>query len=583
MLQTPTNDKKRKSRPINAYFVETPSPSKKTKTGSSMLLGLKTLKGGPNTEPFYSLHVGDILGRRKKVEDSSHKNLGITKDNGGVVISKECFQVVQVSDHSLELQPKTRGLKPISYERNQKSYIITPDSNVILQKDDILKFESHGRKVKVKNENMKCTFEYHYQVVPSSNNNDELQEECDTSSQLNTPRKSSTKKTNQKISSPAVDECSDLFTPFRPKLSMGHQIPKFKPPNKPPTTKAQSEDRSITKRTQIHDDSDEEEDEDEEDASFVPMMHATLANAYGKALQTSTPHVGATFLHTLLISGQLPTPQLLQEIVHLLTFGPSAMGVAFYDGCRLQLAFRYIRELLRQHPTVMVPRLVKASMEVSGADCDYLRCVMDQLSILPYVQDNVDKDQQQHQDLENSFQLHSFSLQFLLLLVQEVQNLPGESTTTLMKDLLGNKDPQNTVRTIAHVMSHVWVEHGNRMLWTGDDALFSNEVSDSLHQVTSYLSKIVGCLFSFWEDISEDSLLDILWNIMDDRLCKWEIESTGSKKYKKQYRIQLLLTWICSLELDACNNSDSSFATLPRKIAKRAKVDKPYRTLSAPN
>ena len=62
MLQTPIDDKKRKSRPINAYFVETPSPSKKTKTGSSMLLGLKTLKGGPNTEPFYSLHVGDILG-----------------------------------------------------------------------------------------------------------------------------------------------------------------------------------------------------------------------------------------------------------------------------------------------------------------------------------------------------------------------------------------------------------------------------------------------------------------------------------------------------------------------------------------
>ena len=118
------------------------------------------------------------------------------------------------------------------------------------------------------------------------------------------------------------------------------------------------------------------------------------------------------------------------------------------------------------------------------------------------------------------------------------------------------------------------------MIWTGDAELFDSNISNSLQDITSYLSKIFGCLLNSLEGITDGTIIDILWNVMDNRLRTWEDESTKNKNYKKQYRLQLLLFWICSLESHACN-AETPFSKLPNKLAKRAKVYKDYTKLSA--
>jgi hypothetical protein len=104
-------------------------------------------------------------------------------------------------------------------------------------------------------------------------------------------------------------------------------------------------------------------------SSLFRDMNLATGQLYWKQLNSSNPHLGATFLHmTLQLPQQLPSFKLCQDMLQLLTWGPhttehlhGTIPQFFWDGPRLHHAMALLEKLLQQYPGVMVPRLSEAA------------------------------------------------------------------------------------------------------------------------------------------------------------------------------------------------------------------------------
>lgn len=124
-------------------------------------------------------------------------------------------------------------------------------------------------------------------------------------------------------------------------------------------------------------------------------LHVSLAQLYWKTLNSSMPDVGGLFLSGVMVdaSRRLPSLRTCSELVTLLTWGPHTNSMAamttltpttqsggtsgpprsahsrskskgngfFWDGPRMSFASDYWKRLLRDSPTIMLPRLVEAT------------------------------------------------------------------------------------------------------------------------------------------------------------------------------------------------------------------------------
>jgi hypothetical protein len=513
------------------------SPSNKKAKKVSTPLGL--MKAG-NTEAT-SLKVGNIIGRSGKGKKmNEHVDLGITAaDRGADCISRKFFEVTQVSSGSITL----KALKPnhastivsLSKKKDPTEFKrIAGERNIVLKEGDILR---------LRKKNQQCDFSYEFQVVPTVVTADSIDIPRRTlppttkATPVSAPEsKLSAKKSAKRVpDDPNIIPGTDLKL-FRPSFSMGHQVENFKIPLPFSTETSSVPAKRFASKNSTTPDVVEKDDSDDENET-TPVVHTTLLNAYWKALNTSTPHIGASFLQTLLTTDQIPSLPLLQDLVKLLTFGPACADHAFYDGYRLQLALNYVEAVVEKDPATVIPHLAQAAANVTEDGSYYLRLVMDQLPVLAYCHGSSPSKQ----DLDDSLQLHLVSLKLLELLI--TNDAPGIYDTS-------------SLGCIAQAMAYVWMTHGHYLFEKE-----SLELADSVEQ----LMRQIVCILGHLEDFSEVSAVDALWNAMDSQL--------GPRSVKQNKR--LLLHWVCSLE-----GASSSWKNLSQKLAKRSKIERDYKKVS---
>jgi hypothetical protein len=537
-MSLPETVNKRKLQDYESAALPSSSPSKKCKQGSDplVLISVGTTSSSNNTQEAFHLQVGNTLGRnpvKKSKMAASHVDMNITD----IHIPRKFLQVSKTTTDQLELtvfHDKEGKNKEQAEQKYHKLSRLASDIVTILRKKEELSVNGtkpivlqEGDTLKIAQDIKECQFCYQFQLAPKT---------------------------------------------YRPAGSMGHAVTNFEPP---PPPAAKSDNASPTKspaRKQASqdldsdDDADDDEEEDYQKRDLV--MHATYANTYWKALNTSTPHVGTTFLHTLLHQKKLPTPQLLQDLVQLLTFGPTFQkDHPFYDGNRLQLALRYIQVLLLKHPHKMAPRLCQAASQVAEGG-DYSRLVMDQLHILAYAnhsnEDSTTTQSQKDVLLDHSLQLHSFSLELLLLLLKH-DTATATTTTTTTTGTTIQKDSKQVTRYVAQTMAHVWVEQGHLILEAADNA----SLADALEHVTRKLTQVLGLVA---KHDRKTELVDLLWNAMHGQFR--QTQNAEAKQKKKQ----LLLLWVCNLEDLAANHVN--WRSVVQSLAKRASLGKEYIKLS---
>mmetsp|Transcript_2476 Transcript_2476/g.4481 ORF Transcript_2476/g.4481 Transcript_2476/m.4481 type:complete len:232 (+) Transcript_2476:970-1665(+) len=85
-----------------------------------------------------------------------------------------------------------------------------------------------------------------------------------------------------------------------------------------------------------------------EKAQKLPkMLHSSLLNSLGRALNSTEPHVGADLLtHMFVVHNKVPTDSLKEGLLDLLKHGPKCEGTAFYDPNRMELATRCTQKLI---------------------------------------------------------------------------------------------------------------------------------------------------------------------------------------------------------------------------------------------
>jgi hypothetical protein len=533
-MSLPETVKKRKLQDYESAALPSSSPSKKCKQGSGplVLISVGTTSSGNDTQEAFHLQVGNTLGRnpvKKSKMAASHVDMNITD----VHIPRKFLQVSKTTTDQLELtvfHDKEGKDKEQAEQKYYKLSKLVSDIVTILRKKEELSVNGskpivlqEGDVLKINKDDKECQFCYQFQLAPKT---------------------------------------------YRPAGSMGRAVANFEPPP-PPAAKADhtSPTKSPARNQAPQDlDSDDDADDDEEEdyQKRDPVMHATYANTYWKALNTSTPHVGTTFLHTLLHQKKLPTPHLLQDLVQLLTFGPTFQkDHPFYDGNRLQLALRYIQVLLLKHPLKMAPRLCQAASQVAEGG-DYWRLVMDQLHILAYAnhskEDTNITQSQKDVLLDQSLQLHSFSLELLLLLLKH-----DTATTTTTTGTIIQEDSKQVTRYVAQTMAHVWVEQGHHLLEAADNA----SLADALEHVTRQLTQVLGLVA---KHDRKTELVDLLWNAMHGQFR--QTQNAVAKQKKKQ----LLLLWVCNLEDLAAVHVN--WRSVVQSLAKQARLEKEYTKLS---
>lgn len=526
------------------------SPSKKSRREGKGVLGF--IRVDVSTLEEYPVKVGNVLGRTPKIKvpyAARHVPMNIKSK----YLPKKFFEIMSVSTDKIEMmiasyneegeteQDRKKCMRMaksfVTVLRNEKKLPLDFAQKIGLQAGDILKLHSTHDK--------DCTFSYQFQVAPMT-------------AVLPSIKKQSTTK---KLLSPGT---------YTPTMPMGLAVPNFKPPSLPPAKvvnkkKNKSPMKSNSRMHQVVDSDDDDEDDDEENRRRQDsMMHATLASTFWKALNTSTPHMSSTFLITLLKQNKLPTPDLLKQLVVLLTFGPTFQhDHPFYDGNRLQLALQYIEDLVKHDD--MMPRLCLAAAQVADGG-EYWRLVMDQLHVMPYVE-NRPKEPQVSKDTMNtlvdqSFQLHSFALQMLLLLLKHDK---GDTIQNIRQNC------KHVTRHIAQTMAYVWVERGH--------FLFLKEGAAAMEQVTRQLTQVLGLVVANNPSsiISETEVVDLLWNAMHGQFR--QTQNADAKKLRKQ----LLLMWVCNLEDLAVEKAHNSvdWKKVVQSLSKRAKLGKEYTKLSS--
>jgi hypothetical protein len=351
----------------------------------------------------------------------------------------------------------------------------------------------------------------------------------------------------------------DGMEPFRPTRTWGVDSPNCQPfhlsTSKEESKTTTTKPAAAAKKPKKDDPLCDSDDDDEEDDGRPHDMHVSLANAYWKALNSNMPHIGAGLLQTLLASNKLPPAQLCGDLVTLLTFGPQSSGHAFYDGNRLQLAMKYIQDLVDKHPTKMYERLALA------AGSSYWKTVLDQLRTLPY-----EDKQSSESSVDESLQLHCFSLRLFELLLQGSLTTDSSSAALPLVCDLQDYDGTAACKVAAQAMASVWVQHGHH-LWEEEGS--STTLAPAVQQLTDRLGRIMSLLLHKFVDDDND-MMNILWNAMDSQIHASEQEQNKQKK-NAIWRQQLKLYWICSLEMD-----DEDWQ--PR-LAKQVGVQKKYKQL----
>jgi len=242
----------------------------------------------------------------------------------------------------------------------------------------------------------------------------------------------------------------------------------------------------------------------------------------------------------------------LEELVQLMTFGPTYDDLCFFEGNRLQLAYSYVKELLEEHPQDMGPRFLNAIARVEGGD--YWRLLLDQLTVLPYASsDKKGAKESLELRLQQSTEMHAISLKFFLLLLQHSDL--GQQV---------QRDTKPVTRHVARVMAHVWVSRG---YWLLNGQVLSN----AMDQLTRLLTKVLGQVTNF-DLLQEQDLVDMLWSAMDEGFRTCEEEEALTKKRK------VLLVWICNLE--DLHPLHKKWTTVTDGLVKRARLRKEYNAIS---
>mmetsp|Transcript_26528 Transcript_26528/g.64654 ORF Transcript_26528/g.64654 Transcript_26528/m.64654 type:complete len:607 (+) Transcript_26528:103-1923(+) len=573
-------------------------------------LGLKLLGSNKHADDtIVRLYVGNILGRRPSkpppaniVTPVRHVDIGIVDCH----IPRKLLQVSRVTADSLELEvffDQTERHEEKAAKAHRKCAKLAADickitrlgetiqvarnATIVLQQHDIFVV---AKKLK------ECDFSYQFQVLPvaqetaSISPNQSVEEEEEEEEDM-------VDEIEKKAASAAalqaeLDKMEKKlgFRPYRPTRPMGSTVPNastpaksLAPKNFAAGTKSQEEERDKANNHQDSDDDDDSEDEEEErDPQKEATMHATLANTYYKALNTSTPHFGSSLLEMIGRKNEFPTPQLLEDLVKLLTFGPTYHeDYAFFEGNRLQLALEYVQDLLQTYPQEMGPRFLQAASKVAG-DGDYWRLLLDQLSILPYEQSimmttptntntkNETLEMANQKRTLQSMELQAVSLQFLLILLQQSEDMMHQV----------QRDTKEVTRHVAQTMAQVWVSRGHYLLITNKDKDNKNGkndqqlllVNNAMEQVTRQLTKVLGSVTNF-DTLKEQDLVDMLWSAMDDGF-----RQTNNSK---QNRRQILLTWIFQLQADLTTiQNNEKWATVTDGLVKRARLRKEYNAIS---
>ncbi|KAL3926203.1 MAG: hypothetical protein SGBAC_013566 [Bacillariaceae sp.] len=602
-----------------------------------------------NNDAVIRLYVGNILGRRpskpppvNSVTPVRHVDIGLVDCH----IPRKLLQVSRADVNSLELDvfldPTIQNKEEAAKAHRKCARLAASICKVVRRGRVIEQTEEEGaadntivlqhHDIFVVAKTCKgCEFEYQFQVLPvaqettsispthstmaSSPSSSLAEEEVEVvvveaeqqQQQQQRQESSSRNEPEQASSSSSAKVESELdtlekklgFRPHRPTRPMGSArsnavaATSAKKRRKSPKPLKQNDAKDSNDAS---DDSDESEDEVEVNrkVSKQATMHATLANTYYKALGTSTPHFGSSLLHQLLASkGDLPTPNLLEDLVKLLTFGPTYHeDYAFMEGNRLQLALDYVQKLLQQHPQEMGPRFLQAASKVAG-DVDYWRLSLDQLLILPYPQtastnnDNntstsnhtTNPEIAKQKQLLQSLELHAVSLKFLLILLQQQQQQDQHDTKTV-------------TRHVAQIMAQVWVTRGHYYVlsWRHKDPALLLVVN-AVEQVTRQLTQVLGCVTHFGKTaaaaaLKEQEVVDMLWSAMDERFRQANVDNDddnddgddtkncSNAKDKKK----ILLTWI--LQLEDLIPTHSKWGTVTDGLVKRARLRKEYNVIA---
>jgi hypothetical protein len=308
--------------------------------------------------------------------------LGIVDDSKS--ISRECLQVTQLSPHVIQLmrnQPNVPGKQPIHIVQvhpNMVSKSILPKQTVKLRCNDVLQIHQPDL-------NNSSHIQHSFRVVPEPTG----WQEQKMSSRLRRRPTVQQKDTNMTQSDMKLPVSNII-------IDVEEEAPILLPPSFwNPTWGGEF----------LHDDDDIDDNgretidisrgsdsstpidvTDANDSNTIPSSVSNKNNAssssssfrdlnlstgqlYWKQLNNSIPHVGAMFLHmTLQLPQQLPSLKLCQDLLQLLTWGPhttehlhGTTSQFFWDGPRLHHAMALLRNLLRQYPEVMVPRLSEAA------------------------------------------------------------------------------------------------------------------------------------------------------------------------------------------------------------------------------
>ena len=479
------------------------SPSKKQR--SSSLLGLKRVGLGENDSSsiVIPLRKGSLLGRNAtdpQKMPANHVDLGITKSNGGEQISRKLLEVLGNSKGEIlfRVSESTNANQILKYEQGGNKLNVIPGISLALKEDDILIIHKRHR-FRVAP----------YVAVVSPNVVAKNNKENVVATSVRKEKQQASKKDyleNGRIILPSTMQL------FRPTRTWGVETPTCQP-STTKKTKEESSKKKARPASKKTNDGDNSEDDDDDCEDGPREMHVSLANAYWKALNSSTPHMGANFLHTLLDTAQLPPLKLCDDLIKLLTFGPQTAGHAFYDGHRLALAHQFLQRLVQEFPGEMHQRLSQA------AGNDHWKTILESLYTLPY-----------DGNLEDSLNMFGFSLKLL----EELLVLPLESSFIFQH--IQDYGGEAACKVAANAMTHIWIQYGH-YIWGGTNPALQAVTC----QVTTSLARIVSCLLNKFVT-KNNQAVDILWNAMDGKI------RAKQEKTTKQWKQSLKLYWACSLE-----------------------------------
>lgn len=540
-------------------------------------LGLKLVDDDSNPDsPVVRLYVGNILGRKPSKPTPSnivtpvrHVDIGIAD----LHIPRKLLQVTRVTAQSLELDVflDQNERNPDKAARNHaKNAALAADICQIVRGGKVIR-GSAGNTIVLEQHDVfqiaktckACTFSYQFQVLPVAEERVAIsEEEVEVEVEPKDLKIAEQDHALQKELDGLEKKLG--FRPYRPTRPMGSTSCNTLNIANLASAASKSNASHNEANPEEHDSDSEAEEEEEVETKKKKesTMHATLASTYSKALCTSTPHFGSSLLELVLQKNDLPTPQLLEDLVKLMTFGPTYGDLAFMEGNRLQLALKYIQELLQRNE--MHLRFQQAVEKLQGAH--YWRLLLDQLTVLPYSQftamsEKVQKgeptslEQSLDMRLLQSLELHAISLQFFLLLLQ------GDIMLQLVR-----QDSKQVARHVAQTMAHVWVSRGYYLL--GDDGPI---LANAMDQVTRLLCQVLHQVTNF-ETLKEQDLVDMLWSAMDERFRQTEEEEAKTNKRK------LVLAWI--LQLEDLHSRHGKWETVTDGLVKRARLRKEYNALS---